>query len=387
MPGPPRRHPRASSSRRSAPGRSAACCSPTWAPTCCSSTGPARAEPGPRSASAGYDVMMRGRRSVTLDLKSPDGVAAALELAARADALIEGFRPGVMERLGLGPDALLARNPKLVYGRMTGWGQDGPLARARRPRHQLHRARRRAARASAARARRRCRRSTWSATSAAAACCSRFGIACALLEARASGQGPGGRRGDGRRRVAARRRCSTGMLAAGRWTRRARRQRARHRRALVRRLRDAGRQVRLDRLDRGRSSTTSCSQRLGLDAATLPAQHDRKGWPALRDALRGSVQVEDARRVVRACSRARTPASRRCSRSPKRGRIRTTSRARKLRHRRRRRAAGAGAALLAHAGRDSRRAARARRGRARGARRLGIRCGRCRAVASSGPWI
>ena len=73
-----------------------------------------------------YDVMMRGKRSVTLDLKS--NKEPALELAARADALIEGFRPGVMERLGLGPEALLARNPKLVYGRMTGWGQHGPLA-------------------------------------------------------------------------------------------------------------------------------------------------------------------------------------------------------------------------------------------------------------------
>jgi len=73
-----------------------------------------------------YDVMMRGKRSVTLDLKKNS--AAALELVARADALIEGMRPGVMERLGLGPDAVLARNPKLVYGRMTGWGQDGPLA-------------------------------------------------------------------------------------------------------------------------------------------------------------------------------------------------------------------------------------------------------------------
>jgi alpha-methylacyl-CoA racemase len=65
---------------------------------------------------------------VTLDLKTEDGVAAALALAEKADALIEGFRPGVMERLGLGPDVLLTRNPKLVYGRMTGWGQEGPLA-------------------------------------------------------------------------------------------------------------------------------------------------------------------------------------------------------------------------------------------------------------------
>jgi alpha-methylacyl-CoA racemase len=74
------------------------------------------------------DVMLRGRRSVTLDLKLPDAVVAALALAEKADVIIEGFRPGVMERLGLGPDPLIARNPKLVYGRMTGWGQDGPLA-------------------------------------------------------------------------------------------------------------------------------------------------------------------------------------------------------------------------------------------------------------------
>jgi len=75
-----------------------------------------------------YDVMMRGRRSVTLDLKSPQGMEAALRLCDRADVVIEGLRPGVMERLGLGPDAMLARNPRLVYGRMTGWGQHGPLA-------------------------------------------------------------------------------------------------------------------------------------------------------------------------------------------------------------------------------------------------------------------
>jgi alpha-methylacyl-CoA racemase len=75
-----------------------------------------------------YDVMMRGKRSVTLDLKSSSGKAAALELIARADVLVEGFRPGVMERLGLGPEQALSANPRLVYGRMTGWGQEGPLA-------------------------------------------------------------------------------------------------------------------------------------------------------------------------------------------------------------------------------------------------------------------
>lgn len=71
-------------------------------------------------------VMNRGKRSVALDLKSPDGVSAALRLIEHADALIEGFRPGVMERLGLSPEIVLQRNPKLVYGRMTGWGQEGP---------------------------------------------------------------------------------------------------------------------------------------------------------------------------------------------------------------------------------------------------------------------
>ena len=75
-----------------------------------------------------HDVMMRGKRSVTLDLKQDKSKEAALELIARADALIEGMRPGVMEKLGLGPDKALERNPKLVYGRMTGWGQTGPLA-------------------------------------------------------------------------------------------------------------------------------------------------------------------------------------------------------------------------------------------------------------------
>src|SRR5258708_16643338 len=75
-----------------------------------------------------YDVMMRGKRSVALDLKKENAKEAALELIARADALIEGMRPGVMEKLGLGPQPALERNPKLVYGRMTGWGQSGPLA-------------------------------------------------------------------------------------------------------------------------------------------------------------------------------------------------------------------------------------------------------------------
>jgi alpha-methylacyl-CoA racemase len=75
-------------------------------------------------------VAVRGRKVVELDLKDWSAIAQVLDLLSHADALIEGFRPGVMERLGLGPDLVLARNPKLVYGRMTGWGQDGPLAQA-----------------------------------------------------------------------------------------------------------------------------------------------------------------------------------------------------------------------------------------------------------------
>ena len=76
------------------------------------------------------DITSRGKRSIALDLKNPASVELALKLIESADGLFEGFRPGVMEKLGLGPDVCLQRNPKLVYGRMTGWGQDGPLAQS-----------------------------------------------------------------------------------------------------------------------------------------------------------------------------------------------------------------------------------------------------------------
>jgi alpha-methylacyl-CoA racemase len=81
-------------------------------------------------------VLDRGRRSIGLDLKHPDGASCARRLAGAADVLLEGFRPGVAERLGIGPDVCLAENPRLVYGRMTGWGQDGPLADA--PGHDIN---------------------------------------------------------------------------------------------------------------------------------------------------------------------------------------------------------------------------------------------------------
>ena len=85
---------------------------------------------GPIPDGPHYDVLLRGRRNVAIDLKHPDGVEALLTLVESADALIEGFRPGVMERLGIGPEVCHARNPKLVFGRMTGWGQEGPYAQA-----------------------------------------------------------------------------------------------------------------------------------------------------------------------------------------------------------------------------------------------------------------
>jgi len=85
--------------------------------------------PGGQMLTGGaHDLLNRGRPSVALDLKHPDAVATVLELVESADVFVEGLRPGTTERLGLGPDDCLARNPRLVYGRMTGWGQDGPLA-------------------------------------------------------------------------------------------------------------------------------------------------------------------------------------------------------------------------------------------------------------------
>lgn len=86
--------------------------------------------PGGPGVGGSHDFLLRGRPSVALDLKQPEAVATVLELVASADVLIEGMRPGVTERLGLGPDDCWAVNPRLVYGRMTGWGQDGPWAQA-----------------------------------------------------------------------------------------------------------------------------------------------------------------------------------------------------------------------------------------------------------------
>ncbi len=226
-----------------------------------------------------HEVMLRGRRSVTLDLKTPGGVQAALQLAERADALIEGFRPGVMERLGLGPEVLHARNPRLVYGRMTGWGQSGPLAE--RAGHDIN----------------------YIALAGVLGAIGRagqapvpplnlvgdfggggmllaFGIACGVIEARQSGRGQviDAAMVDGASLLAT---MFTGLRASGQWT-----------------------DVRgVNVLDSGApwydSYATLDGQyvaigaiepkfyaaliaRLGLQAHALPAQHDRARWPELR---------------------------------------------------------------------------------------------------------
>jgi len=89
-----------------------------------------RVECGGRGGPPPLDFLARGRRSIGLDLKHPVGVETLLKLVESADVLLEGFRPGVMERLGVGPEVCLARNPRVIFGRMTGWGQTGPLAQA-----------------------------------------------------------------------------------------------------------------------------------------------------------------------------------------------------------------------------------------------------------------
>jgi len=226
-----------------------------------------------------FDVMMRGRRSATLDLKSKSGVEAALDLAGKADAIIEGFRPGVMERLGLGPDALLKKNPKLVYGRMTGWGQDGPLAP--RAGHDIN----------------------YIALTGVLHAIGRagsapvpplnlvgdfggggmllaFGIACGLAEARRSGKGQvvDAAMVDGASLLAA---MFSGMLAGKRWNE------TRGDNVLdtgapwyeAYETKD-GKYVAIGSIET--KFYDDLLSRMGLQGETLPAQHDRKGWPALR---------------------------------------------------------------------------------------------------------
>jgi alpha-methylacyl-CoA racemase len=226
-----------------------------------------------------FDVMLRGRRSVTLDLKTPQAAEAACRLAEKADAVIEGFRPGVMERLGLGPDVLLARNPKLVYGRVTGWGQEGPLAQSAG--HDIN----------------------YIALTGILNAIGRagepptvplnligdfggggmllgFGIVCALLEAQRSGRGQvvDAAMIDGASLLAT---MFSGMTAAGRW------QDARGSNGLdsgspyydTYETRD-GRYVAIGANEP--KFYAALLERLGLAQELLPPQQDRAGWPVLR---------------------------------------------------------------------------------------------------------
>ena len=229
-----------------------------------------------------YDIMSRGRRSIALDLKQPAAIETVLQIAARADALIEGFRPGVTERLGLGPEACLARNPRLVYGRITGWGQDGPLAQAAG--HDIN----------------------YIALSGALHAIGRegaapvpplnlvgdfggggmvlaFGIVCALFEARASGKGQviDAAMSEGAASLMA---MFYGRMAAGHW---------RDRRGVnvldtgapwydVYETAD-GKHVAIGSIE-GRFYA-ELLQRLGLNSAALPGQFEFARWPELRAAF------------------------------------------------------------------------------------------------------
>ncbi|MEO5883852.1 MAG: CaiB/BaiF CoA-transferase family protein [Caldimonas sp.] len=236
----------------------------------------------------GFDIMFRGRRSVTLDLKSPDAVEAALRLADRADVVIEGLRPGVMERLGLGPEAMRARNPRLVYGRMTGWGQSGPLAD--RAGHDIN----------------------YIALSGVLHAIGRagsppvpplnlvgdfggggmllaFGIACAVIEARVSGCGQvvDAAMIDG---ASLQTTMMAGMLAAGRWSE------TRGANTL-----DGGAPWydSYETKDGGYVAFGAIEPRfyrdmllgLGLSDAALPEQHDKAAWPQLRAAFTAKVST------------------------------------------------------------------------------------------------
>ncbi len=225
------------------------------------------------------DVMLRGRRSITLDLKTPGGVQVALQLADKADALGEGFRPGVMERLGLGPEVLLARNPRLVYGRMTGWGQTGPLAA--RAGHDIN----------------------YIALAGVLGAIGRegqapvpplnlvgdfgggmllaFGIACGVIEARRSGRGQviDAAMIDSASLMTT---MFAGMQAAGQW---------RNERGVN--LLDSGAPWYDSYATRdGRYASIGALEprfyavlieRLGIDGQDLPAQHDHSRWPELRE--------------------------------------------------------------------------------------------------------
>lgn len=237
-----------------------------------------------------FDVMLRGRRSVTLDLKGRDGAQALLALAERADALIEGYRPGVLERLGVGPDALLARNPRLVIGRMTGWGQDGPLAA--RAGHDIdYIAQAGVLHAIGREGERPLPPLNLVGDFGGGGMMLAFGIVCALREASRSGRGQvvDAAMVEGAGVLST---MIWGMMAAGDW---------RDERGVN--VLDSGAPWYDSYATRdgkhfaiGAIETKFYAQLLrglGLDAATLPEQHDRAQWPRLRAAFSAAFATRD----------------------------------------------------------------------------------------------
>ena len=251
---------------------------------------------------------LRGRRSAAFDLKDPREHADLLRLVAVADVLIEGYRPGVTERLGVGPAECQARNPRLVYGRMTGWGQDGPLAQRGR--------------------------ATTSTTSPSPARCTRsagageppvpplnlvgdFGGGSMLLvgrHPRRPVRAPALRRRarSSTPRWSTARALLTQMLwswrSVGAWSRRARGQPARRRRAVLRHLRLRRRQATSRSARSSRSSTRPCSPASAGHRTPGSDHRDRAGWPALRARFTAAFAEPHPRRVGRAVSPAPTPA-------------------------------------------------------------------------------
>ena len=230
-----------------------------------------------------FDVMLRGRRSLTLDLKSTSGVEAALRLAERADAIVEGFRPGVMERLGLGPETVLARNPRLVYGRMTGWGQAGPLAA--RAGHDIDYI----AIAGALHAIGRAGEAPVPPLNlvgdfGGGGMLLAFGIACGVIAARANGHGQvvDAAMIDGAALLTT---MFAGLAAAGQWNEGERGANVLDSGAPwydTYATRD-GKHVAVGAIEA--RFYAELLERLGLDASLVATQHDRRTWPALRERL------------------------------------------------------------------------------------------------------
>lgn len=229
---------------------------------------------------ARFQLLHRGRRSVALDLKQPEAVSAVLRLVARADALVEGFRPGVAERMGLGPQACLAANPRLVYGRMTGWGQEGPMADA--PGHDINYIAHTGALHAMGRAGERpAIPLNLVGDFGGGSLYLALGLLSALLECRQSGRGQvvDAAMVDGASSLMT---LVHGLHAAGYWTD----ERGTNRLDSgapwydVYETKDGG------HVGIGANETRfyrNALRLLDLDEATLPGQHDRAGWPVLRE--------------------------------------------------------------------------------------------------------